>query len=44
LFSEIPGDCSPSRSVVSKIFTRSFSLRSMSLLLSALPDSPCARA
>ena len=31
LFSEIPGDCSPSRRVVSKIFTRSFSLRSMSL-------------
>src|SRR5215204_1898143 len=33
LFSEMPGDCSPSRSVVSKIFTRSFSLRSMSSLL-----------
>ena len=31
LFSEIPGDCSPSRRVVSKIFTRSFSMRSMSL-------------
>ena len=30
LFSEMPGDCSPSRSVVSKILTRSCSLRSMS--------------
>ena len=30
LLSEIPGDCSPSRRVVSKIFTRSFSARSMS--------------
>ncbi len=33
LFSEIPGDCSPSRRVVSKILTRSFSLRSMTLSL-----------
>src|SRR5215207_8576634 len=39
LLSEIPGDCSPSRRVVSKIFTRSFSLRSMSLLLRRWPSS-----
>src|SRR4051794_39084478 len=32
LLSEIPGDCSPSRSVVSKIFTRFCSVRSMSFL------------
>src|SRR6185503_3809717 len=30
LLSEIPGDCSPSRRVVSKIFTRLCSVRSMS--------------
>jgi hypothetical protein len=29
LLSEIPGDCSPSRRVVSKIFTRFCSVRSM---------------
>src|SRR6202167_1780308 len=34
LFREIPGDCSPSRSVVSKIRTRSPSLRTSFLLMS----------
>src|ERR1700689_1914903 len=34
LFNEIPGDCSPSRRVVSKILTRFASLRTSSLLMS----------
>src|SRR5437588_5742502 len=34
LFREIPGDCSPSRSVVSKIRTRSASVRSRAVLMS----------
>src|SRR5918997_1455765 len=43
LLSEIPGDCSPSRRVVSKIFTRSDSLRSTSCSCSLLlPGSPWA--
>src|SRR6185437_3939376 len=42
LLSEIPGDCSPSRRVVSKIFTRFCSVRSMSLpnSLLGLPEIP----
>ena len=38
LLSEIPGDCSPSRRVVSKILTRFCSLRSMSFLLLLRPS------
>ncbi len=41
--SEIPGDCSPSRSVVSKIFTRLLSSLAMSVPFCALPVFSCAR-